>query len=275
MQQSTTTTTTPPLGMNIKSAMAANLGSSLFLFQGLHTISPYVLNTAASPSPSPSKRESTVSFCLVFTPIISKPILTSPPPPPKQPHYFRFELSCTSCAPSSCPISSDYNSKVRLGFSSSSSIMATPSPLRRAGTWQTRMTKKQARDSSDCVQVLRLDLCSYSRKVTLTRDLVSKWVGNSYTEGDDYGKKGSRPKEVDFDGLIAELELQGVEWGMVDKADLEDGGLQQLGGQGLDRDEFSGSWSRSSSRGQSHTTHARHGSSRSGSSSGSYCYGRI
>ncbi|KAK3332727.1 hypothetical protein B0T19DRAFT_398469 [Cercophora scortea] len=40
-----------PSGTTIKDAMAASLGSSLFLFNGLHAISPYLLNQASASSP--------------------------------------------------------------------------------------------------------------------------------------------------------------------------------------------------------------------------------
>ena len=56
---------------------------------------------------------------------------------------------------------------------------------------------------------MRLDLCSYSRKVSLAREIVKKWIGLSYTEGD---ARGSKPKEVDFDGLMRELESNGREF---------------------------------------------------------------
>lgn len=77
-----------------------------------------------------------------------------------------------------------------------------------------KKTKKQARDSPDGVQILKLDLCSYSHKVTITRELISKWVGASYSEGD---VAGSKPKEVDFDGLMSELTGQGVAYSLVSK----------------------------------------------------------
>lgn len=57
------------------------------------------------------------------------------------------------------------------------------------------------------MQLLKLDLCSYSRKVSLAREIINRWIGLSYTEGD---ARGSKPKEVDFDGLMRELEGNGI-----------------------------------------------------------------
>ncbi|KAM7205376.1 hypothetical protein V8F20_003145 [Naviculisporaceae sp. PSN 640] len=228
MQQPTTMNHSP-LGMNIKSAMAANMGSSLFLFQGFHRISPHLLNTAASSSPS-SKSSS------------------------PSPNYFRFELQCTRCRRGECPICLDYNSKVRIGYSTSSSRSSSG------------MTKKQARDSSDGIQILKLDLCSYSRKVDLTRSLLGKWVGASYSEGD---AAGSKPKEVDFDGLMRELRGHEVEFALVDKAEVEEEEEQYEDSSAWESrtQRLSGSYQRGShGYGHGHG-HARYGSR---SSSGYY-----
>ncbi|KAM7187010.1 hypothetical protein V8F33_011482 [Rhypophila sp. PSN 637] len=228
-----------PLGMNIKSAMAANMGSSLFLFQGLHRISPYLLNEASSPT-SPSSKSSSPS-----------------------PSYFRFELQCTSCRRGECPICLDYNSKIRIGYSASSSTIS--------GGSRRKMTKKQAASSSDGVQILKLDLCSYSRKVSLTREIVSCFIGLSYTEGD---AAGSKPKEVNFDGLMGELESQGVGYSLVSKdemEDLEDEIYQDEGRASLSWESrtqrLSGSYQR---RDYVHVHGHGHSSYGSGSSSGYY-----
>lgn len=133
------------------------------------------------------------------------------------------------------------------------------------------MTKKQARDSSEGIQILKLDLCSYSRKVDLTRSLLGKWVGASYSEGD---AAGSKPKEVDFDGLMRELRAAEVEVGLVDKAEVEE--EEQYGYRGQYEDasawesrtqRLSGSYQRGSHGYGYGYGHARYGS---GSSSGYY-----
>ncbi|KAK1750936.1 hypothetical protein QBC47DRAFT_308958 [Echria macrotheca] len=214
----------PPAIPSIKTAVAANLGSSLFLFQGLETVSPHIFNEASLQPPSrsaspASSRQSfetmgsaskarrswfgSVRFLMVPQNLHQRltPKQSSKPATP-QCESFLLTLSCSTCARrnartgrhETCSTQSEFN------FSGGRYAFLGPADAKKAKF-------KYARDMEE--RVLELDLCDFANyaRVRRTEEVLKTHMGDPYMAAE----QGSELRPVNVAELLEGLRRAGVE----------------------------------------------------------------
>ncbi|KAK5659100.1 hypothetical protein OQA88_1190 [Cercophora sp. LCS_1] len=187
--------------------MAANLGSSMFLYQGLQTISPYLL-TSAQLSPTSSTRSlspttSENSFEMGIPPSTSKSRRSwfSSPPKPAQPacESFLLELRCTTCARrgvSPCTTESDYN----FGGGRYAFLDHREGGIGKAAKFKYACNMEE--------RVLEVDLCDFANyvQVARTKEVLKMHMGDPYMAAE----QGNELRPVDVGALVCALRREGV-----------------------------------------------------------------
>ncbi|KAK3347221.1 hypothetical protein B0T25DRAFT_572296 [Lasiosphaeria hispida] len=195
---------------SIKAGMAANFGSSLFLFQGLPTISPYILNEAAL-QPQYSGRQTPQDYQTMTNLSRSKSrrswFSSSPKPtkaadPPCE--SFLLDLQCTTCRrrsqrtghKESCAAERDFN------CGGGRAAFLTRGPPGAAGKFKHSGAARLEE------RVLALDLCDFANygRVTRTKEVLKRYMGDRYIAAE----QGRELEPVNVRVLLEALRAQGI-----------------------------------------------------------------
>ncbi|KAK0708624.1 hypothetical protein B0H67DRAFT_648664 [Lasiosphaeris hirsuta] len=200
---------------SIKAGMAANFGSSLFLFQGLPTISPHILNEAALQPQHRSSRQTPQDYHTMGNLNRSKSRrgwFSSSPKPSKNTdtppcESFLLELQCTTCRrrsartghKESCAAESDFNcGGGRAAFLERGAPGGTGRPGKFKHSGAARMEER----------VLALDLCDFANysRVTRTKEVLKRHMGDRYVAAE----QGRELEPVNVRVLLEALRAQGI-----------------------------------------------------------------